>query len=54
MNISYNWLKQYIDIDLSPIELAQKLTAIGLEANIVEQFPDFFKSIRVGYVISRE
>ncbi|NQV30435.1 MAG: phenylalanine--tRNA ligase subunit beta, partial [Candidatus Marinimicrobia bacterium] len=54
MNISYNWLKQYIDIDLSPVDLAQKLTAIGLEANIVEQFPDYFKSIRVGYVISRE
>ena len=54
MNISYNWLKQYIDIDLSPVDLAQKLTAIGLEANIVEQFPEFFKSIRVGYVISRE
>lgn len=54
MNISYNWLKQYIDFDLSPMELAEKLTAVGLEANIVEQFPEFFKSIKVGYVISKE
>ncbi|MEA3286481.1 MAG: phenylalanine--tRNA ligase subunit beta [Candidatus Marinimicrobia bacterium] len=54
MNISYNWLKEYIDIDLSPVALAEKLTAAGLEANLVKQFPDFFKSIKVGHVISKE
>ncbi len=54
MNISYNWLKEYIDIDLTPIELAEKLTDAGLEAVIVDQFPEFFKTIRVGHVISRE
>ena len=43
MNISYNWLKEYIDIDLAPEALAQKLTDAGLEAMIVDQFPDFFK-----------
>jgi phenylalanyl-tRNA synthetase beta chain len=30
MNISYNWLKELIDIDLPPQELAQKLTRVGL------------------------
>ncbi len=30
MNISYNWLKDLIDIELSPQELAQKLTRVGL------------------------
>ncbi len=54
MNISYNWLKEYIDIDLSPLEVAEKLTAAGLEANIIDQFPDFLKSIKVGHVISKE
>ena len=54
MNISFNWLKEYIDIDLSPIEVAEKLTAAGLEANIVNQFPEFFKSIKVGSIISKE
>jgi len=54
MNISYNWLKEYIDFDLTPLELAEKLTAAGLEAVIVEQFPEFFKSIQVGYVTSME
>lgn len=54
MNISYNWLKDYVEFELSPEELAEKLTAAGIEAVIVEQFPDFFKSILVGHVLSKD
>ena len=36
MNISYSWLKQYIDINLSPDEVAKVLTSIGLEVEAVE------------------
>lgn len=36
MNISYSWLKQYIDINLSPAEVARVLTNIGLEVEAVE------------------
>ena len=54
MNISYNWLKEYIDIDLSPEALAETLTDAGLEAMIIDQFPDYFKSIVVGKVLSKE
>jgi phenylalanyl-tRNA synthetase beta chain len=36
MNISYSWLKQYIDINLSPAEVAKVLTSIGLEVEAVE------------------
>ena len=31
MNISYNWLKKYIDFDLTPDEVAAALTSTGLE-----------------------
>ena len=31
MNISYNWLKEYLQFDLSPQETAVALTSIGLE-----------------------
>jgi len=54
MNISYNWLKEYIDIDLEPEVLAEKLTHAGLEAVIVETLPEFFESIVVGHVVSKE
>ncbi|MCF7807753.1 MAG: phenylalanine--tRNA ligase subunit beta [Candidatus Marinimicrobia bacterium] len=54
MNISYNWLKEYVDFDLEPAELADKLTHAGLEAVITETLPDYFESILVGHVISKE
>ena len=37
MNISYNWLKEYINIDVEPAELAKILTSIGLETGGVEE-----------------
>ena len=37
MNISYNWLKEYVDFDLTPEEVAAALTSIGLETGSVEE-----------------
>ncbi len=44
MNISYNWLKQYINIDLPAEETGKILTSIGLEVGGVEDV----QSIRGG------
>ena len=37
MNISYNWLKEYLDFDLQPEEVSAALTSIGLETGGVEE-----------------
>ncbi|MBP9507107.1 MAG: phenylalanine--tRNA ligase subunit beta [Bacteroides sp.] len=37
MNISYNWLKEYVDFELTPVEVADALTSIGLETGGVEE-----------------
>ena len=37
MNISYNWLKKYIDFNLTPEELAAALTSLGLETGTIEK-----------------
>jgi len=37
MNISYNWLKEYVDFSLTPDEVAAALTSIGLETGGVEE-----------------
>lgn len=37
MNISYNWLKEYVDFDLSPDDVSAALTSIGLETGGVEE-----------------
>lgn len=37
MNISYNWLKDYLNISQTPEEVAEALTSIGLETGGVEE-----------------
>ena len=40
MKTSYNWLKDYVNIKLSPEELAHKLTMAGLEVTSIEKMGD--------------
>ncbi len=37
MNISYSWLKDFVNIDLDPIKLAEILTDLGLEIGGIEE-----------------
>ena len=37
MNISYNWLREYVDTTLTAQEVADALTSIGLEVDGVEE-----------------
>lgn len=50
MNISYQWLKQYIDIDLPAVEVSKILTSIGLEVENIEVF-ETIKGGLEGFVI---
>lgn len=36
MFVSYNWLKEFVDFNLSPQQLAERLTMIGLEVETVQ------------------
>ena len=36
MKVTYNWLKEFVDFDLSPAELADLLTMLGLEVEGME------------------
>lgn len=37
MNISYNWLKRYLNLDIEPEEVSKVLTSIGLEVDGLEE-----------------
>ena len=37
MNISYNWLKDYLNFDLTPEKVSEALTSIGLETGGIEE-----------------
>lgn len=52
MNISYKWLKRYIDFELSPKELAAVLTSEGLECDTVEEVESIRGGLR-GVVIGK-
>lgn len=56
MRISYNWLKSYIDIDLTPHEAAERLTNSGLEVEGIEPievFPGGLDGLVIGKVVEK-
>jgi len=57
MKISYNWLKQYIDIDVAPEILSTVLTDIGLEVEGMEKYQSVkggLEGIVIGEVVTCE
>ena len=57
MNISYKWLKEYVDVNLSAEEIAVALTSIGLEVGGVEEVQAIkggLEGLVVGHVLSME
>lgn len=50
MKISIDWLKDFVDFDLTPEELANELTALGLEATVESQAYDF-DGVVVGRIV---
>jgi len=40
MKITYNWLKEFVEFDLSPQELCKMLTMAGLETKVIESIDD--------------
>ena len=57
MNISYNWLKEYVNFDLTPEEVAAALTSIGLETGGVEEVQTIkggLEGIVIGEVLTCE
>lgn len=57
MNVSYKWLKEYVDFDLSPEKTAEALTSIGLEVDGIEEVQSVkggLKDIVIGEVLTCE
>ncbi len=54
MKISYNWLKEYLALDLTADETADKLTLAGLEVEDVEHIGSTLDGVIVGKVLTCE
>ena len=57
MNISYKWLKEYVDFSLTPQEVCDALTSTGLEVDALEEVQSIrggLKGLYVGKVLTCE
>ena len=57
MNISYKWLREYVDLELTAQEVADALTSIGLEVEGVEEVQSIrggLEGLVVGHVLTCE
>ncbi|MCG9130695.1 phenylalanine--tRNA ligase subunit beta [Candidatus Poribacteria bacterium] len=50
MNVTLNWLKNYIDFEFSPDELADRLTMLGVEVESIKQPGTALEGVIVGSV----
>lgn len=54
MLVSYNWLKQYTNVEDNANALAEKITRGGIEVEGVEYLAEEISGVVVGYVVSKE
>jgi phenylalanyl-tRNA synthetase beta chain len=54
MQVTFNWLKQYVDFDWSPEELTERLTMLGLEAESVHKIGGEFEGIVIAQILTKD
>lgn len=54
MLVSYNWLKQYTNVEDNANALAEKITRGGIEVEGVEYLAEEISGVVIGYVVSKE
>ncbi len=54
MKVSYNWLKEYVFFDLTPFQLAERLTMAGLEVESIEEIGKQWEDVTVAKVLSEQ
>lgn len=54
MLVSYNWLKQYTNVEDNANALSEKITRGGIEVEGVEYLAEEISNVVVGYVVSKE
>lgn len=54
MKVSYQWLQEYLDLDVAPQDLAEKIARTSVDINDVYSLSDGLKKIVVGEVLKCE
>ncbi len=54
MKVLYSWLKEYVDIDVTPKQLEEKLFSVGFEVEGMEYLGENLENVVVGQITSME
>jgi phenylalanyl-tRNA synthetase beta chain len=54
MRVPLSWLRDYVDVDLDPAVLAERLTLLGMEVKAVERWGADWRSVVVGELLTVE
>ena len=54
MRVPLSWLRDYVDVDLAPEALAERLTLLGMEVKGIERWGEDWRNVVVGELLSVE
>jgi phenylalanyl-tRNA synthetase beta chain len=54
MKVTLNWLKEYVDFDWTPEQLAERLTMLGIEVEGVEKHAGEFEGVVVAEILASD
>ncbi len=54
MRVPLTWLRDYVDVDIEPEVLAERLTLLGMEVQSIERWGSAWRSVVVGELLAVE
>src|SRR5512138_2324603 len=54
MRVPLSWLAEYVDVELTPEQLAERLTLLGMEVKGIEQWGSDWRNVVVGELLTVE
>jgi phenylalanyl-tRNA synthetase beta chain len=54
MRVPLSWLSDYVDIELAPEALAERLTLLGMEVKAIERWGDDWRNVVIGELLTVE
>ena len=54
MRVPLSWLRDYVDVDIAPEALAERLTLLGMEVKGIERWGEEWRNVVVGELLSVE
>ena len=52
MRVPLSWLREFVDVDLSPAALAERLTLLGMEVKSIVEWGADWRNVVVGELLS--